>query len=354
MKILDRYLGINIIQTTFLVLLMLMGLSIVIALIRELGAIGHGDYRLLGALEYVILDLPEQLYIFFPVAGLLGVLLGLGTLANHNELTVMRGSSMSVSDISWSVLKAALLMLIIVTLLGEGLAPMAEHAAESKKALLTSRGQALKTTNGTWIRDGQNFLYLRAIISNHHIEGVSRYEFDTQQNLTTVSYAQRGLYDHHRWLMLDVVESEVTPTKITTQQSAQADWQLSLNPDLLRISEIDPDEMSLPQLHNYLSYLKSNNLDTSDYALSFWQRITQPLATLVMMWLAIPFVFGPLRSATMGLRILAGAAMGFVFITLNQFFGPLTAVYQLPPLIAALIPIALFALVAYWLQQRVR
>jgi lipopolysaccharide export system permease protein len=354
MKILDRYLAINIIQTTLLVLLMLMGLSIFITLIRELSDIGTGDYRLFNALAYVILDLPEQLYTFFPAAGLLGILLGLGGLASHNELTVMRSSSMSLNAIIWSVLKAALLMLVIATLLGEGLAPMAEHAAESKKELLTSSGQALKTTHGTWLRDGQNFLYIRAIISNHHMEGVSRYEMDNQHNLIATSYAQRGLYEHHHWLMFNVIESQVSSQKIITQQSAQSDWQLSLDPDLLHISEIDPDEMSLHQLHNYIDYLKSNNLNSSTYVLAFWQRVAQPLATLVMMWLAIPFIFGPLRSATMGLRIIAGATMGFVFITLNQFFGPLTLVYQLPPLIAALLPIALFAFVAYWLQKRVR
>lgn len=354
MKILNRYLGITITQTTLLVLLMLMGLSILITLIKELGEIGTGDYRLFAAIEYVILDLPAQLYAFFPVAGLLGILLGLGMLASHNELTVMRASGMSLSKITWGTLQAALIMLIVVTLLGEGLAPITEHIAESEKTSLTTSGQALKTTQGTWVRDGQNVLYIHTIVSGRHIEGVNRYLFDNQHNLISASYAQHGFYVHNRWLMQRVVVSQMNPARVTTQKMIQTEWPLTLNPDLLRITEVDPGEMSLLQLNNYLDYLKSNNLDTSIYSLAFWQRITQPLATLVMMWLAIPFVFGPLRSATMGLRILAGVAVGFVFITLNQFFGPLTVVYQLPPWAAAVIPIALFSLVAYWLQKRVK
>jgi len=72
----------------------------------------------------------------------------------------------------------------------------------------------------------------------------------------------------------------------------------------------------------------------------------------VLIWLAIPFVFGPLRSAGLGVRVLAGVFIGFVFYTLNQFFGPLSMMYQMPPFAAALFPIILFAMVAYWLQRR--
>jgi lipopolysaccharide export system permease protein len=354
MKIIDRYLSTTIAQTTLLVLLMLMGLSVFITLVKELGDVGTGDYRLLAALEFVLLDLPKQLYLFFPVAALLGVLLGLGLLASHNELTVLRGSGLSIGRIAGGVLKIALVLLVIATLFGEGLAPMAEHKAESQKALLISRGQAFKTTQGTWMRDGQNFLYIRAILGAHRLEGISRYQIDDQHNLTKADYAQSGVYMHHHWVMQNIVESQISLQKVETQKIAQADWQLTIDPELLRISIADPAEMSLWQLHAYLNYLRSNNLDASSYALAFWQRIMQPLATLVMIWLAIPFVFGPLRKATMGLRILLGATIGFAFITLSQFFGPISIVYQLSPLLAALLPIMVFALVAYALQRRVR
>jgi len=353
-KIIDRYLGVTIIQTTLLVLLLLMGLSVFITLVKEIGDIGTGNYKLLSAIEYVLLDLPRELYTFFPVASLLGILLGLGMLAGNNELTVMRASSMSIGRISLGTLKSALVLLILATVLGEGLAPLTEHTAESYKTLLTTSGQTLKTLHGVWVRDGQNFIYIRAIINGKQLQGVSRYQFDNQHNLIRASYAQSGEYRHGHWIMQNITTSQISPKLIQTQHSAKNEWRLIVNPDLLRISAVDPAEMSLIQLHHYLNYLKNNNLDTSSYALAFWQRIMQPLATLVMMWLAIPFVFGPLRRATMGLRILLGTAVGFIFITLNQFLGPLSTVYQLPPWLAAFIPIALFAGVAYLLQWRMR
>lgn len=352
-KIIDRYLGATILRTTALVLLMLAGISIFITLVKEMGSIGTGVYGLFGAIEFVLLDFPMQIYLLFPMACLLGTLLGLGTLASNSELIILRASSMSLGRIIWGVMKTMILILFVATLIGEVLAPAAEHKAEARKSSLLSNGQALKTSKGTWIRDGQNFLYIRESLGSKLLEGVSRYQFDNQNKLLSASYAERGYYQQGHWVMQNVVESIITPAQIQTRKIPQEIWPLSLNPKLLRISEVDPAQMSLKQLNDYLLYLKKNNQNTSAYSLAFWQRILQPLATLVMVWLAIPFIFGPLRSATMGLRIVFGAAVGFCFITLNKFFGPISMVYQLPPFIAAVLPIVLFGIVAWILQKRV-
>jgi lipopolysaccharide export system permease protein len=75
----------------------------------------------------------------------------------------------------------------------------------------------------------------------------------------------------------------------------------------------------------------------------------QPFATLVMIFLAIPFIFGPLRSVSMGLRIMAGVIVGFGFYILNQFLGPMSQVYQIPAVVAALVPTMVFAMLGAFL-----
>ena len=332
---------------------MLVGLTIFINLIKEISAIGTGAYGIWGALEYVILDLPKTTYSFFPMATLIGVLLGLSLLAHHSELIILRASGVSIARISWAVIKAAILLLIAATLLGEWLAPIAEHTAENRKAILTSHGQAIVTGRGIWIRDGHNILNIQTVIGATHIRSINRYVFDNNRNLIRASHAESGVYHHGLWIMKNIDTSYITPTAIHSEHNAIGNWHLSLDPTLLRISVADPDEMSLLQLHDYIRYLDKNNSNSAIYALAFWQRILQPLATLIMVWLAIPFVFGSLRSMTMGLRIMLGIIVGFAFFILNEFFGPFSIVYQWPPLLAALLPIVLFAMAAYFLQRRV-
>jgi lipopolysaccharide export system permease protein len=354
MKLIDRYLATTIIHTTLIVLAMLIGVTIFISLIQEINDIGNGSYGFLAALEYVFLTLPQQVYSFFPMAMLVGVSMGLGLLANHSELTVLRASGVSLAKITWAVMKAAIFLLIIATIIGEWLGPITDHFAENQKTALTSKGQAIETSQGTWIRDGQNFLYINSITKNRHLQGISRYQFDKQGNLVEVSFAQNGDYQQGVWVMQNVVTSHISVKQVTTSSEASTKWQLSVKPKVLRISAVDPSEMSLKELVEYLSYLKQNNLNRDTYALAFWQRVLQPLATLIMVWLAIPFVFGSLRTISMGVRMMMGIMLGFTFYLLNEFFGPLSIVYRLSPFLAALIPMLLFAVGAYFLQRRVR
>ncbi len=131
-------------------------------------------------------------------------------------------------------------------------------------------------------------------------------------------------------------------------------WDVAVKPQVLRISSIAPDEMTLHELNRYLREQKRSQQNVNNYKLAFLQRIIQPITTMVMMVLAIPFIFGPLRSSTMGSKLLVGAAVGFGFHILNRFFGPLSTVFQWPPELAALGPTLIFAILGFYLMRRVR
>lgn len=62
--------------------------------------------------------------------------------------------------------------------------------------------------------------------------------------------------------------------------------------------------------------------------------------------------FWPLRSVTMGARILSGVIAGFSFYISSEFFGPLSLVYGLPPLFGALAPSLVFLAIALGLLGR--
>ncbi|MGL5500171.1 MAG: LptF/LptG family permease, partial [Plesiomonas shigelloides] len=74
----------------------------------------------------------------------------------------------------------------------------------------------------------------------------------------------------------------------------------------------------------------------------------------VMMLLALSFIFGPLRSVTMGARVLTGICFGFVFYGADQIFGPLSLVYHVPAVIGAAFPSVLFLGLSWYLLTRRR
>jgi len=73
-----------------------------------------------------------------------------------------------------------------------------------------------------------------------------------------------------------------------------------------------------------------------------------------MINLSVLFVFGALRSVTMGLRILMGVVLGFSFYMFNQLFGPISLVYQFPPVLAAATPILIFLVIFIVLLIRMK
>lgn len=353
MKIIRNYIGSNVLYSMLLASLVLIGLEILINFIGELDDIGNGDYTVWQALIYVLLETPRCVYSLFPMAALIGVLMGLSLLASHSELIVMRTAGVSIARISATVLQVALVIVLFITAIGEIAGPWLKHIADTRKAITTSGGQAVKTVHGTWIRDGQSYIHIEAILPNAQLQGVTRYVFNSEHRLLSVTYAKNAYYQHHHWHLQDVEQSTIHPSSVTTQRLPETDLTISLNPRLLRISQIQPDEMTLPQLRSYVKYREQNGLRASHYNLAFWQRLLQPLATTLMIFLAIPFVFGPLRSATMGLRFIAGICLGFTFYLLNQFFGPMSVVYQFPPALAASIPTFVIGIVALLLMRRV-
>ncbi|WP_040187389.1 LptF/LptG family permease, partial [Legionella pneumophila] len=76
-KILDRYIAKTVLSAIGLVTLMLVGLQIFILFVNQIDDLGRADYGIVQAGVFVLLQMPYQVYLFFPIASLLGCLVGL-------------------------------------------------------------------------------------------------------------------------------------------------------------------------------------------------------------------------------------------------------------------------------------
>jgi lipopolysaccharide export system permease protein len=152
--------------------------------------------------------------------------------------------------------------------------------------------------------------------------------------------------------MNDVVKTSFYDDRTKSQAYAELPLGFKFNKNLLNVGLVDPNDMSLPKLAQFSHYLEKNGLQSSEYRYNFWQRIFQPLASLVMIFLAIPFVLGALSTSTMGWRIVMGLLAGFAFFILDALLGQLCIVYQIPAVMAALLPPLAFAVVGVMLCRQ--
>lgn len=354
MMILHRYIATTVIKASLVVIIAIMGLTFFVGLLGELQDVGTGDYGFSQAVLHVLLKTPHDAYQFFPMLMLLGGVFGLGILSSHHELVVMRASGFSIRQIVKSVITAAVILIIFATLLGEGVAPRAIYLADKLKQSAENGGQAVATASGVWIHEGDSFLHIDRVVGTHRLENVKRYQFDNQHKLLAAYYVKTMDFQKGQWQLTDMVKTVFTDNQTQSQQLAKTTWDLPLNPALLHVGLVEPEEMSLFKLHRYTNNLVKNGVQASRFQFEFWKRVFQPLATIIMMLLAIPFVLGAsTRSATMGWRMLFGVMLGFVFYILNAFLGQLSIVFQMPPWLAAFLPIMLFSVAVYALFIKV-
>lgn len=354
MKLLEKYIAKTVLLSIGLVTLMLAGLQVFILFVNQLDNLGKGDYNIIQAAWFVCLQMPYQVYLFFPMASLLGCLIGLGVLANNHELIVMRASGMSIMQVTQAVLKAAMLLIILVTVLSETILPKMVGLANDKRTEAISGGQALRTSKGVWIRHQNDFIHIGSIAPGNVLEAVLQFHFDKHHHLLFTRKMNKIKYTQGVWIAQNVVQTKLYANHTQVESRVNLVWDIPLQPTILSISGSEPDEMTLEQLYRYIRMQQKSHQTALNYQLAFWQRIIQPITTVVMMMLAIPFIFGPLRSSAMGSKLLTGATVGFGFHMINRFLGSMSQVYQLPPELAALLPTCLFSLVGLYLMKRVK
>jgi lipopolysaccharide export system permease protein len=352
MRILDLYIGRIIASTTFLTLAVFVSLSGIIKFVEEMKTVGKGNYDIAHAALYVLYAIPRDIEMFFPMSALIGGLIGMGMLASNSELVVMQASGLSRLDIIKSVMKSAIILIFISMAVGEWLAPAGESAARQVKAQAISGGSLISSVDGTWAKDGDFFVHIGEVEDKGKLNDVQIYRFDKSLKLSSWLSAESAVYQKDAWQLRNVVDTLLTDNKMTKELLPLKVWQSSLTPEKLGVVMVKPEALSLRGLSEYLSYLEENNQDTSRYILAFWRKIVQPVTVAVMLLLALSFVFGPLRSVSMGARIMMGVATGILFFITNEVLGSLSLVYQLPAAFGALMPSVIFVSLALYLMNK--
>ena len=356
MNTLDRYIGKSILGSIFATLLTLVGLSTIIKFVEQFRSVGKGTYDIWQAVAFTGLTIPKDIETFFPMAALLGALMALGNLASRSELVVMQAAGFSRFKIGMAVMKTALPLVLLTMVIGEWGIPQTEQFARDMRARALSGGSMLSMKNGVWAKDGNNFVFVRRVTDDAKLNDIYIYTFDQHRNLTELKHANQASYseDESKWTLRQVNHSMISKDEIKTSNRLSEKWETNLTPDKLGAVSLRPTSLSISGLYNYISFLRETGQDVSRFELTFWRKIFQPVSVGVMMLLALSFIFGSLRSVTAGARIVTGICFGFLFYVVNEIFGQMSVVYNMPAVFGALMPSLLFVVMIWWLLSRKR
>ncbi|OCG69642.1 lipopolysaccharide ABC transporter permease LptG [Gilliamella sp. Occ3-1] len=351
-SILDRYIGKTILSTTGVSLFLLISLSGIIRFIDQLRRI-KVDYDAFSVGMYTLLMVPKDLEVFFPMAALLGALIGLGLLASRSELIVMETSGFSRFKIAFAVMKTALPLVLITMAVGEWIAPVSEQTARNMRSEKLYGNSLMAEQGSIWAKDGNDYVFIEHINNDNSISNVYIYSVDKNE-LQSITYAAYGVYENNTWTLSQVKKNElIAPNKkVVGINMLSMPWKTNITPDKLNIVAFDPDSLSASGLYEYSQYLKNSGQDTRYYDLLFWKKVIKPISVAVMMLLASSFIFGPLRSVSMGIRVVIGISFGFLFYIADNLFAQVSIVIGIYPVIGSLITSFIFLLTSYILFKR--
>lgn len=329
--------GLAMLGAAFLLLL----LQILFSYIAELGELKDG-YTAMNALFFVLWQSPKYLYEILPIAGLMGAVIGLGSLASSSEIIIMRAVGVSLWRIVGWVLLPALLLIVLSFALSEWVLPYSnQQARQIQKS--TDKSLKIGEVHGYWTREANRYIYVDYANSLGQLKQINMIELNDQYRITQTTHAQTGEYTtQQQWQLTQVDQSRIqTDGSAKLLHSASVPMQLALQPKFVQIVTVAPDDLAPSQLIEYMQYLSKYSQVPKPYILAFWQKVAAPFALISLVVIACSFIFGPLRQQSVGFRLVIALFIGLGFRYLQDFLSYASLVYSPSPAWFVMVPIVL-------------
>lgn len=345
MNTLDRYLYRTVLLYTFMAMMVLLVLGALVVFISQQNDIGVGSYSAADAFLFTLLNMPQQAFELLPIGAMIGALMGLGYLASGSELVVTRASGVSVWRIAWPVGLAGLTLALIMFGIGEYAAPSMSQFAKREKTTSKLADVSFAGTSSAWVKDGNRILRVQTGEVDRAFGGVSVFELDGPTRLRSIQRAARiSVADPGRWSLHNVASSRFEKDRIEGDTVNELTLRSTVNPEFLGLAATDPQMLTLRGLASYIDHLRRNHLDTASYEIGYWSRIARLFAVIVVTLLALPFVFGPLRTTGAGTRTVIGVLLGVVFFLITRTIENGGHLFNVNPALVGWLPTAVIGL----------
>ena len=354
MKIFHRHIGASLVRGYVPVFLILLSVFSLIVLVDEIDEVGKGDYTFIKATEYLTLTTPSRIVFLAPFVALLGSILALGGLANGRELIAMQASGISPFQIAAMVMKYGLVFILGVVAMEQFVTPPLDQQAFFARSLALSESGAYQSKKGFWFKDGRQYVRIQKVLYGKIPQGIDIFEFGEDGQLSRYVHAQEAnVDDPQTWVLRQVQQKMIHGHTFSKSYAEEMDWTSPLRQQEMRVLTLPTSALSTADLYHYVKILDRKGQNSVRYELAFWEKVFRPLNTGLMILVSIPFVFGPLRTATTGKRILMGSMTGLGYYLAIQVLEQVGGLLGLSPVMTVMVPFGslLGATAIFWRQS---
>ncbi len=364
-----RYIAKTVARYGWLILFALTALFFIFDLLAESNEVGVLAYSLRKAALFALLQIPAHAYDAMPIAVVAGAIVGLASLANNSEITVLRAASLAPKTLLKILFVTGIPFVVFTLVLGEWVQPLASQKAEVLRATALGYriGGDLKT--GIWLRDAQidggvHYLNLPVVSADGTAPSLTIYQFDADMRLRSRLLASTGQFVQSEapnvpyWLF-DQAQRETFDVR--TAQRAKLEtiigwqWTSTVSPNALLGMQKSPERVGIASLLETVVFQQKNEVDSRKSLSILLRRMLHPLALWVMLAMAMPFAYLRARGGAVAARVFAGVLMGMGFHSGNRLFEFMSLVQGWPVWLTAQLPLWIglsLAMLLFWRFHR--
>ena len=342
MKIRDRYIAKTLLIYSLVVMLVWLSIYSLFNFLSELNSVGTSNYTILEAIKYIVLRIPEVAYDQASAVILLGCVLGMGHLATTGQLLIFRVSGLSVLRTAWITVKNALVFIILLILIGELVAPTLTTYAENERSNALGQNSFSSSQDGFWIRDGDNFINVENNVDGSLFSGITIFEVNKSNQIEGIINSESANFDGKSLNLNETdiysISSNNKFENIDLKERNTYNKTVTFDQDLIASLEKEPKDLSTITLLKQIQFLTDNKLRAGVFEVELYNRLVKPISLIAMILLAMLFIFGSNRDATLGRKIFFGVAIGLSFELISRIGGAMALSFDFSPLLSSFAP----------------
>ena len=295
---------------------------------------------------YAVLRLPEIVSFLTPFVVLLATLMTLGRLERDNEILAFKAAGAPYNAVLLSFLPAVLLVGVAHFLLADQVVPRSINAMVQRDIYVD---RASKSDDpGVFIQDGRSVVEVATVGKyGSKLKEMRIYDRNDDGVLTRVRQAAEAHYDtkQHHWILNDVWITTIVPDHPSQAVfSQEVTWETTLTPaEFSNLIEL-PQAMTVAKIWSFATSADVGVRPTYFYEAWLQKRFALPVSSILMILLAAPVahsVYRRDRGLAAGMAI--GFGLGFLYFISDGLVMSLGETGAVPPVVAAWMPILVFA-----------
>lgn len=315
MRILTRYILKQFVHPFLQALCAFVGILLIANIFEHLKTLLKNKVPFSITLKYLLYITPSVTVQMTPVAVLLGVIFCINQLNKNRELMIMKATGLKTSKIVAPLIHMAILISLGVLALNELLVPDSIQKANMLKVTEIEKTSIRAIYEHISFKYGNRFFYIKFYNSKtKSMQNVQMIEQRLDKTVSSRIDAATGIWmkheDEYEWVLFNGIIRHFTPSGEVHNIEKFQELKIVLKYSPEDFKEINPEEMNISTLFNYISSLKESGYYAEDMLVDFYQKFSFPLASFFIGLVGIPFALRSKRS---------GMATGFGLSTIIAF-----------------------------------